>query len=271
MYKLIVSDLDETLLNNEHYIPKANLEAIKKAEELGVKFVPATGRGFWGIQSILKELDVIDKKEEYVISFNGGAIVENYNSKILEFNGLPFEKAEELFNFGLGKDVCIHVYTEDNVYMYNLNEDERIRCKNMNMGFEERKEDSIEFLRDTPIAKVIFQNIDHLYLVEISEEMKELTEGVVSVSFSSGRYMEMNRYGVNKGDTMLKLGEMLGVKQEEIIAVGDNYNDMSMLKVAGLSVAAGNAVQGIKDICHYVCENDNNQGVIEEVIRKFIL
>ncbi|MNI71274.1 putative phosphatase [compost metagenome] len=64
---------------------------------------------------------------------------------------------------------------------------------------------------------------------------------------------------------------MVGVKIEETIAVGDNYNDMSMLKVAGLSVAAGNAVDGVKEACDYVCENDNNQGVLAEVIEKFIL
>ena len=63
----------------------------------------------------------------------------------------------------------------------------------------------------------------------------------------------------------------MGVKQEEIIVAGDNYNDVSMLEIAGLSVAAGNAVDDVKKICDYVCENDNNQGVIAEIIEKFIL
>lgn len=271
MYKLIVSDLDETLLNDKHEIGEKNIEAIKKASELGVKFVPATGRGYWAIQKILKDLDLYDKEDEYVISFNGCALIENKHSKTLVFNKLPFEKANELFKFGLKKDVCIHIYTENIVYVYNLNEDEKNRFINQKNDFVEIKEASIEFLKDTPIAKVIYQNLDTPYLRSINDEMKSITDGVVSVSYSSNRYMEMNKYSVNKGDAMLALAKLLGIKKEETIAVGDNYNDLSMLQVAGLSVAAGNAVEGVKEACDYTCENDNNEGVLAEVIEKFIL
>lgn len=64
---------------------------------------------------------------------------------------------------------------------------------------------------------------------------------------------------------------MLSIGQEEIIVAGDNYNDLSMLKVAGLAVAANNAVEDVKKQCDYICENDNNQGVLAEIIEKFIL
>ncbi|PRR84389.1 HAD family hydrolase [Clostridium vincentii] len=271
MYKLIVSDLDETLLNDEHKVGRRNIEAIKKASELGVKFVAATGRGYSAIESVLKELDLDDKEKEYTISFNGCALTENLNSKMLSFNGLPFDKADELFKFGLTKDVCIHVYTAEIVYVYNLNEDEKSRFTYQKNALTELKKASIEFLRNTPIAKVIYQNVDVPYLKSFEDEMKPMTDDTVSLSYSSNRYMELNKIGVNKGNTMLALAESLGIEQEETIAVGDNYNDMSMLLVAGLSVAAGNAVQDIKDICGYTCENDNNEGVLAEVIEKFIL
>lgn len=271
MYKLIVSDLDETLLNDEHKVGRRNIEAIKKASKLGVKFVAATGRGYSAIESVLKELDLDDKEKEYTISFNGCALTENLNSKMLSFNGLPFDKADELFQFGLTKDVCIHVYTAEIVYVYNLNEDEKSRFTYQKNALTELKEASIEFLRNTPIAKVIYQNVDVPYLKSFEDEMKPMTDDTVSLSYSSNRYMELNKIGVNKGNTMLALAESLGIKQEETIAVGDNYNDMSTLLVAGLSVAAGNAVQDIKDICGYTCENDNNAGVLAEVIEKFIL
>jgi len=70
---------------------------------------------------------------------------------------------------------------------------------------------------------------------------------------------------------MLSLAALLGIKKEETIAVGDNYNDLSMLEAAGLSIAAGNAVDGVKEICGYTCKNDNNEGVLSEVSEKFIL
>lgn len=271
MYKLIVSDLDETLLNDEHKVGKKNIEAIKKASELGVKFVAGTGRGYMAIESVLKELDLYNKENEYTISFNGCALTENKNNKILSFNELPFNKAKELFEFGLKKDVCIHVYTAEIVYLYNANEDEKNRFINQKNDFTEIHEASIDFLRNTPIAKVIYQNVDVPYLMSFEDEMKPLTEGTVSLSYSSNRYMELNKLGVNKGQALLDLAKLLGIKQEETIAVGDNYNDMSMLLVAGLSVAAGNAVEDIKKVCGYTCENDNNEGVLAELIEKFIL
>lgn len=271
MYKLIACDLDETLLNDEHEICEKNVIAIKKASKLGVKFVPATGRGYRAIENILKKLDLYNKQDEYIISFNGCSLVECKNYKTILFNGLPFYKADEIFKFGLTKDVCIQIYTEDTVYMYNLNTDEKNRNSDMKTHFIELKEPSIKFLKNTPIAKMIFQNTDVPYLMSFEDKMKHITEGQVNVSYSSNRYMEMNKSGVNKGESMLSLAALLGIKKEETIAVGDNYNDLSMLKAAGLSIAAGNAVDGVKEICGYTCKNNNNEGVLMEVIDKFIL
>ena len=77
MYKIIACDLDETLLSDDRTISKENIEAIQKAKELGVKFVPATGRGFNTVGGTLKDLGLYDLENEYVISYNGGAITEN--------------------------------------------------------------------------------------------------------------------------------------------------------------------------------------------------
>jgi len=271
MYKLIACDMDETLLNDDHEIAQNNIDAIKKASQMGVKFVPATGRGYTAIITILKALDLYDKEQEYVISFNGCALTENKNNTILQFHGLDFKKAKQLFAFGLNKNVCIQIYTAETVYMHNANDFERNRYRGLKNDFVEIEEPSIEFLCDTPISKMIYQNVDIPYLKSFEHEMSEMVTGHVSVTYSSGRYMELNRLGVNKGNTMLMLADYLGIKQEETMAVGDNYNDQSMLEVAGLSVAAGNAVEEIKNLCDYVAQNNNNQGVLAEVIEKFIL
>ena len=96
-YKLIASDMDETLLNDEHEICQRNIDFIKKAKELWVKFVPATGRGYASIQRDLKILGLYDELGEYVISFNGGALSENKDNRLLDFQGLSFEKMKEIF------------------------------------------------------------------------------------------------------------------------------------------------------------------------------
>lgn len=271
MYRLIACDLDETLLNDQHQICQKNIEAIKKATAMGVKFIPATGRGYTSIENVLQTLDLYGKKGEYVLSFNGCALTENSDGKLLAFDGLNFDLAKALFQFGLKKDVCIQVYTKDMVYVYRFNDDERERFHRQGSLYREIATPDITFLKDEPIAKVLYENLDIPYLQSFEKEMASITEGNIAVSYSSNRYVEFNRLGVNKGDAMLKLAAILGIKQEETIAVGDHYNDLPMLMKAGLSVAAGNAVEDVKKVCDYVCHNTNNEGVLAEVIERFIL
>lgn len=270
-YKLIACDLDETLLNDEHLVGAKNVAAIKRSrEEYGVKFVPATGRGFMQIQPELKELQLYDLEGEYVISFNGGALTENKNNRIIEFKGLEFSKMKEIFEAGLNFDVCIHVYTPDNLYVFNLSESERQRIKNQKLEAVYPEVNSVDFLKDTPISKILYQNVDVPYLMSLEEGLKPITDGHCAVSYSSNRYMEFNALGVDKGQGLIDLANKLGIAIEETIAVGDNYNDMAMLKVAGLSVAANNAVDDVKAACDYTTNANNNEGVVAELIEKFI-
>ena len=270
-YKLIACDLDETLLNDEHLVGAKNVAAIKRArEEYGVKFVPATGRGFMQIQPELKELQLYDLEGEYVISFNGGALTENKNNRIIEFKGLEFSKMKEIFEAGLNFDVCIHVYTPDNLYVFNLSESERQRIKNQKLEAVYPEVNSVDFLKDTPISKILYQNVDVPYFMSLEEGLKPITDGHCAVSYSSNRYMEFNALGVDKGQGLIDLANKLGIAIEETIAVGDNYNDMAMLKVAGLSVAVNNAVDDVKAACDYTTNANNNEGVVAELIEKFI-
>lgn len=270
-YKLIASDMDETLLNDHHEICQRNIDLIMKAKEMGVKFVPATGRGFMSIQKDLKILGLYDELGEYVISFNGGALTENKDNRLLYFEGLSFEKTKEIFEYGLQCDVCQHVYTKDKLYVFNLSESEAERIRNQKVECEIMTENSIDFLKDEPISKILYQNIDVPYLMSLEPKMKHIWEGECAVSYSSNRYMEFNKIGVDKGNGLKKLAEILGIDITETIAVGDNYNDMSMLEVAGLSVAAANAVDDVKKACDITTNADNNEGVIAEIIERFIL
>ncbi len=270
-YKVIASDMDETLLNDQHVICQRNIDLIKKAKEKGVKFVPATGRGFMSIQRDLKLLGLYDVEKEYVLSFNGGALTENKNNQLLYFEGLSFEKTKEIFEFGLHQDVCQHIYTKDKVYVFNLSESEAQRIHDQKVECEIMEENSMDFLKDVPISKILYQNVDVPYLMSLEPQMQDIVKGTCAVSYSSNRYMEFNKIGVDKGQGLKHLAEIIGVDLSECIAVGDNYNDLPMLKVAGLSVAAANAVDDVKKACDIVTEADNNQGVIAEIVERFIL
>ena len=270
MYKIIACDLDETLLTSkERKISAKNLEAIHKAREIGVKFVPATGRGYRSIQGTLTELGLVDLSDEYVISFNGGAITENKNNKLLHFDGITYDLAQQLFNRGLNYDVCIHVYTKDVVYVYRFNENEQQYLAGR-MEVEEFFTPNIDFLKGQNIVKALYVNTNQDYLHKIAHELEDIT-GDCDVSYSSNRYLEFNHKGVNKGQGLLKLAERLDVKPEETIAIGDNFNDLSMIEAAGLGVGVANAVEGIKPHCDYICKATCDENAIAEVINKFVL
>ncbi|HCJ37076.1 MAG TPA: Cof-type HAD-IIB family hydrolase, partial [Erysipelotrichaceae bacterium] len=181
-----------------------------------------------------------------------------------------FEKMKEIFEFGLKQDVCIHVYTNTTLYIYHLSESERERLASQKLDAIYPEEDSVDFLKDEPIAKILFQNIDVPYLMSLEPKIKHITDGYCAISYSSNRYMEFNALGVDKGEGLKDLAERLSIPIEETIAVGDNYNDLSMLKVAGLSVVAANGVDDVKKEADYVTKADNNEGVVAELIRKFI-
>ncbi|MGN0295142.1 MAG: Cof-type HAD-IIB family hydrolase [Lachnospiraceae bacterium] len=268
-YKIIACDLDETLLDDNHKISAKNREVIRKAGELGVKFVPATGRGFNTVDDTLQELGLFQKEQEYVISFNGGAITENKNDRLLHFQGIPFETAQALYLRGLQYDVCIHVYTKDVVYVYNYVQAEKDYVGGR-MPIQETFEPNLDFLNGQEIVKMLYMNMDQSYLRQIEEDLKDITDDI-AVSYSSNRYIEFNRKGINKGQGLLSLAGLLGVKPEETIAIGDNFNDLSMIQVAGLGVGVRNAAEGIRPYCDYITTATNNESAVAEVIEKFVL
>lgn len=269
MYKLIACDLDETLLGSGGVLPQANIEAIEKARKAGVKFVPASGRGYRSMDAMLKKLGLWNLADEYVISFNGGAVTENKNSRLLHFETLPFDLARELFERGLQYDVCIHVYTEEDVYVFRLTEGEKEYVGDR-MAITVCEKENLDFLDGQEIVKVLFVNTDIPYLEQIAKDLEDIT-GDLDVSYSSNRYLEFNRKGVNKGSGLEFLAQYLGYAPEECIAIGDNINDLAMIQAAGLGVGVANTVENMKPQCDYITEADNNQGAVAEVIEKFVL
>lgn len=269
MYKIIACDLDETLIRQDRTISKEDKEAISKAKALGVKFVPATGRGYNTVDNTLKELGLYEEEGQYVISYNGGALTENKGSRLLHFEGIDFDLANELYKRGLNYDVCIHVYTKDMVYAYNYTQDE-IDYLAGRMEVTEIFDHDLEFLRGQDIVKCLYMNTDYSYLYKIAEDLKDITKDI-DVSYSSNRYIEFNHQGVNKGAGLKALAELLDVDIKDTIAIGDNFNDLSMIKVAGLGVGVKNTVEDMKKECDLITEATCNESAVAEVINKYIL
>lgn len=270
MYRLMFSDLDETLLVN-HHVPEFNREAILKAREKGLKFVPCTGRAFNMIPEILKEIDAYDREGEYSLCFNGGLIVENKDSKVLHFKGLSYEKTKEIFDFGKDLDVCVLIFTMDCCYIFHADQDEVDRKTAQKAPFKVINEYDMSFLKDDKIAKILLEKRDMPYLKKIEKQLPASIIDTCSVGYSSNRYLELNAKGVDKGYGMRWLANYLGYDMDETIGIGDNYNDVEMIKAAKLGVSVACAADDIKEISQYVTSLDYDEGAVREVIEKFVL
>lgn len=273
MYRLIACDLDETLLDSNHSVPERVRRAVAAARELGVRFVPATGRPFNSADDTLEDLGLLGAPGEYVISFNGGVITENSDLRPLTSCQMDRDTAEALYQAGIERGLCIHVYTLEHVYLYNYWSEER-RYIEGRMNIADTEERTLDFLyeRGEYVVKLLFMSLD---MAELRRTEQELAESGVSagldVVYSSNRYLEFNAPGINKGAGLLTLAERLGIPREETMAIGDNSNDVPMIRAAGIGVAVANASEEALAAADYVCEADNDAGGVAEAIERFVL
>jgi Cof subfamily protein (haloacid dehalogenase superfamily) len=271
-YKLVVSDLDGTLLSNFH-VPNSNKSSIQRIREKGIKFCIATGRTIQSTKNILKEIGTYNEENEYSILFNGCVIIENKNNKVLFFKGIDFEISNKLFEIGKKYDVMLLVYSIDNCYVWKSYEKEIERQKSYEELLTFMDDLNINFIKEKniQITKIVFVNEDHNYLLKIKEELDKIFGNEISISTSANMYLEINANNVNKGNALEWLANYLKIDMKETIAIGDNSNDIFMIEKAGIGVCVKNGIDIIKNKANYVTEKTNDEGAVKEVLDKFVL
>lgn len=272
MYKMIVCDLDETLLDDDGTVSAENVAAVKEATAKGVKFVVNSGRGYTSFQKTVRALGLENQAEQYAISFNGGLILENKNNRSIAINEMPYDLGQKIFGVAVKNPIAsTHIYTKDDAYIYNLSDDDAEYLKSRGVSYQILKTPDFEQFKDDHVMKLIMD----LPTMEARQQMQADVEKVVdpsklAVTYSSGKYVEFNPAGVDKGTATVQLGKILGIKPDEIIAIGDNGNDLSMLKVVGMPVSVSNGIDTVKNTAKYITKADNNHAAVAETIKKFI-
>ncbi len=269
MYRIIASDLDETLLSSDTHVCQRNVEAIHAARAKGAHFVPCTGRPFDSVGGTLEELGLAGAAGEYVISFNGGAVNEISKPEPLCLRDLDFDLADDLYRRGVAYGMCMHLYTVHDVWVYGLNDDERAYA-GPRMTLTETHEPTLDFLRGQTVMKILYEDTDMNHLRGIHQELAPYLDDVF-VTYSSNRYLEFCPKGVDKGSGLHWLADYLGVPYGETIGIGDSLNDLAMVEDSGLGCVVANAVGEIRDAADYICEATNDQGGVGEVIERFVL
>ena len=267
MYKIIASDMDETFLNHQHKLVEANISTLKTLKDKGIFFVPSSGRPYWSIMQSLQPIEAL-LEGSYILSFNGGSINKVGQDQPLVSHTLPFEQVNAIFNLGKRLGVGMHVYElQGPIWGCDFTQDE-IDYLAGHIPYN-YFEDNIEFLRNKPIAKILFVKADITYLENLKADL-EAELDFCDLTISANRYLEMNPKGVNKGAGLKELASILDIDIAHTIAVGDSLNDLEMIEDAGVGVAVANAHPLIKDCADFIAESSCDDGVLAEIYSKIV-
>jgi Cof subfamily protein (haloacid dehalogenase superfamily) len=273
-YKLVAIDLDGTLLNKEDEVSQYNIEVIKKLKKLGIKIAIITGRRFISMMDVVKDLEI----ELPYICFNGGMVVNQYNHEIIYKETLDMSISKQVLLEMKEKDIPIFIYKAEvkgpSTFYYNSGDHPRVKGY---IEFETKrnqiapiKELDKEFDFD-PICIKSFGHYDDIKKVEYLKEKYQHSDltwlQTVGVNKKT-HYLELYPSRANKANGLKWLSEQYNIKKSDIIAIGDNLNDLEMLEWAGLGIAMGNAHQKAKEAADLIAPNADDDGVgkiLEEV------
>lgn len=274
MYKLVATDMDETFLDHNHQIPEANIRAMQRMKELGVLFVPSSGRWYSSIMDNFAHLDPALLEGSYVISYNGGFINRVGDPNPLTSCGIGRACAEELYALGRELGKCMHVNVADgHVFVCDAPEAERTYLEKISgvTHFSSAEHTDLSFLDSRDIVKLIFMDPDFEGLQQLGRELEPMAQRLgVEITFSSKRYLEFMPAGIDKGYGLKKLAEMLGIPMDQVIGVGDSANDLAMIKAAGLGVGVANVTDDVRPYCDIVLESTGDDGAFEELVEKYL-
>lgn len=263
-YKVLALDLDGTLTNSEKKITDRTRQTLIRAQEKGLKIVLASGRPPFGIKPIAEQLE-LKHFGGYILAFNGGAVIdcatgETIMQRTLDMNLYPY-----LYSKGNTEDFNILSYLGDDIACEDI-EDEYVRYEARLNGMGLRKVGNFLEEIDFPEPKfLIVGNPEKLALLE--REIAEHLKGVMSVYRSEPFFLELLPLGIDKADCLDAFLKQIGYSQEDLMACGDGYNDLSMIRYAGMGVAMKNAQKEVLEAADYVTLSNDEDGVAEAVER----
>lgn len=272
-YKLICIDMDGTLLSSNRKISERTKTALKKAEALGIHIVISTGRIF---SNAAFYSDLIEVKSP-VIASNGSFVREKDMDKVIYKCAIENEICMKIIDICKRHKIRVSFFTP-----YGMCGNSKLFCFIMKMYIQiETKEPiSVNF---TPgykkVSEYVSKNKGNIVKCEIvhrdPDKIKSLREALaqiegIEIVWSSSRNIEITEKGVSKGAAAKKLAEYYNIDREEVIAIGDSENDVSMIQFAGMGVAMGNAQKRVKEKADYVTDTNDADGVAK-VIEKYVL
>ena len=271
-YKLIAIDMDGTLLNSDNEISERNQSAIRVAVDKGIKVVLTTGRIYSSALFYAKSLKISTP----IISCNGAYIAEHDKSNILYESPISVDSIKDVIELAEKENMHYHFYDDSTFYARELNETV-LKYYNWNQKRDEMDRININIIENPfevvqnekpNVYKFVFVENDREKLIRFRKRLESIKNIEIASSWINN--VEVMNKGVSKGKALEELCKLFEINKEEVVAIGDNENDISMLEFAGLSVAMGNGVENAKKISCVVTDTNDNDGV-GIAIEKYVL
>ena len=257
-YKLIVLDLDGTLTNSKKEITSRNREILIRAQEQGIRLVLASGRPTYGIVPLANELRM-NEFGGFILSYNGGEIINWETEELIYDNVLPNDVIPILYECARTHHLSILTYDGAEIVTENSQDPYVLKEAFLNKMTVRETND---FLTDItlPVAKCLIVG-DPQKLIQVESELCIRLQGRINVFRSEPYFLELVPQGIDKALSLAVLLKEIDVSREEMIAIGDGYNDLSMIKLAGMGIAMGNAQEPVKKAAKLITLTNDEDGV----------
>lgn len=276
--KVIVLDIDGTLLNSEKKISDLTKSALIQAQKNGVKIILASGRPTVGMLALTKELEM-DKHHGLIVSFNGSQVVDCETHEILFNQTMPINECQDLLEHLKKFDVIPMITREDVMYVQDVYKCNISIPNNPNFNviqYESRggsyklcEVDDLATFADFPQNKILVAGSPE-YLKENYLGMSEPFNGKLNSMFTASIYYEFTALGIDKAHALDTVLKPLGIHRDEVISFGDGHNDISIINYAGIGVAMANAVEDLKQAANEITLSNDEDGIYHS-LKKYVL
>lgn len=267
-YKMLVLDVDGTLLNDEKEISKRTLTTLLKVQQMGVRIMLASGRPTYGLLPLAKKLE-LGTYNGYILSYNGGQVINASNGEVVFERRINPEHITYLEKKAEKNGFSILTYNGDTVVTNNPN-DPHVQAEAALNGMKVEHQEFFSAAIDYPPCKCMLVSDDEEALVGLENHWKRRLNGVLDVFRSEPYFLEVVGSRVDKANTLGVIMEMEGIKTDEIVVFGDGVADVTMLQLADLGIAMGNAPDSVKRCADYVTLSNNEDGVAVAVEKAFL-
>ena len=250
--KMIVSDVDNTLMKNFNSLTKEVIEAVKYCNNKNIKFAIASGRGTFNIKDIARRIEDEGGIVDYIIGYNGAEVYDNINYKFIHQDFLSKEEVQEILEVIDGEDLYFYLH-EDDKYYTNIEKENTLASERIKRGYK-----VLDFERIISSPKV-FLFVNEEKSDSIYKRIQEKIGKRYNVVKSAPDVIDINKKGVSKKSGYLSLLGYAELNNSDCLCFGDSQNDYELLEYAVNSVSVNNASQEIKELCKYqtMCCEEN--------------